>query len=188
MSTSRRIPRRLPSSRSSPLHRGANCKQWGTPAAATRSSRPETASRSASSRYAQTPLRVGTATPVTPPTAPGVRWVQPAGNSDDEVLPYRGEASTRSYGIDSDWQTLWAIVITSNSYPRPSCRFDRNPALWLTGSAGILQTRPRVSLIDQRGSLHSGLPGLLVFVQSGRAVEARGHCWGALSAVGFVAR
>lgn len=79
MSASRRIPRCVPSSRSSLLHSGASCRQWGTPAPDTRSSSPETASHSASSRYAQTPLSVGTATPVTAPTAPCVRRVQPAG-------------------------------------------------------------------------------------------------------------
>jgi hypothetical protein len=38
---------------------------------------------------------------------------------------------------------------------------------------------------DGAGQSRRQLPAL---VQSGSAVEARGHCWGALSAVGFVAR
>jgi hypothetical protein len=58
-------------------------------------------------------------------------------DSHDQVLPYRGEGSTRSDGIDSDGQTLWAIVITSNPPSRAKlCRLsmgrirDERPYRW----------------------------------------------------------
>src|SRR5262249_38431146 len=52
---------------------GRSCRQYGRPAALTRSSSPPTASGSGSARSAQTPLSVGTPTPLTPAIAPPSR-------------------------------------------------------------------------------------------------------------------
>src|SRR5262249_49143461 len=58
-----------------------SCRQYGRPAALTRSSSPPTASGSGSARSAQTPLSVGTPTPLTQAIAPPSRSTQAPGKA-----------------------------------------------------------------------------------------------------------
>src|SRR5262249_48736996 len=89
---SRLIARAAASSASAAPAPGRSCRQYGRPAALTRSSSPPTASGSGSARSAQTPLSVGTPTPLTPAIAPPSPSTQAPGRAPVGARPAAASA------------------------------------------------------------------------------------------------